>query len=230
MPVSQPTAPHPNPGRCGGRGHGGGASGVRETVSDGGRAAAVATWAATPAHRRHGNHRQGSSGACGTLRRLLLPPLSRPQPQLPKEMVDRHGGLRTLHSKQKCYTCIWFNFWSDMKTTSAPHNARSRRKSTRRLLPVRPSGPYTVQPSTREHKQGKKERDSCVVKKQGPSAAGVVPPARRIGGGASVTSRTLPIPGATPPALTTAASWDAPLTNKSHELTRIHPQRLSTAR
>ncbi|GGM96422.1 hypothetical protein GCM10010106_51350 [Thermopolyspora flexuosa] len=40
-------------------------------MSDGGRAAAVATWAATPAHRRHGKHRKGSSGACGTLRRRL---------------------------------------------------------------------------------------------------------------------------------------------------------------
>ncbi|RNC33196.1 hypothetical protein TcCL_Unassigned04130, partial [Trypanosoma cruzi] len=46
---------------------------------------------------------------------------------------------------------------------------------------------------------------------------------------ASVTARTLHTPGATPPALTAVAPWDVPLTNKSHEHTRIHPQRLPTA-
>ncbi|RNC36249.1 ribonuclease HI, partial [Trypanosoma cruzi] len=61
-------------------------------------------------------------------------------------------------------------------------------------------------------------------------ATGVVPPARRIGDGVSVTARTLHTPRATPSALTAAAPWDAPLTNKSQENTRMHPRRLPTAR
>ncbi|RNC32129.1 hypothetical protein TcCL_Unassigned05295 [Trypanosoma cruzi] len=46
------------------------------------------------------------------------------------------------------------------------------------------------------------KKDSCVANKQGPCATGVVPPARRIGDGASVAARTLHTPRATPPALT----------------------------
>ncbi|RNF14635.1 hypothetical protein TcG_07541 [Trypanosoma cruzi] len=76
-----------------------------------------------------------------------------------------------------------------------------------------------------ENKSRGKKKDSRVVSKQGSCVTGVVPPTGHTSGGASVTAHTLPTPGATPPALTAVAPWDAPFTNKSHEHTRIYPNR-----
>ncbi|EKG08245.1 hypothetical protein TCSYLVIO_000610, partial [Trypanosoma cruzi] len=113
-------------------------------------------------------------------------------------------------------------------------NAESRRKPAahQRVHPSsasRPPAPPLHCAAFYKRTQAGEKRTAASPTSRELCATGVVPPARRIGDGASVTARTLHTPGATPPALTAAAPWDAPFTNKSHEHTRIHSQRLPTA-
>ncbi|RNC40502.1 hypothetical protein TcCL_NonESM10021 [Trypanosoma cruzi] len=101
----------------------------------------------------------------------------------------------------------------DAQPSPSPHSAAPHTSQ------ARPHRPYPAHTATEEQKKEKK-KESRVVSKQGPWASGVAPPSGYTSGGEGVTARTLPTPGATPPALAAVAPWDAPLTKTSHEHTR----------
>ncbi|RNC44255.1 hypothetical protein TcCL_NonESM06032, partial [Trypanosoma cruzi] len=195
--------------------------------------------------RRQRGRRHQRTGGTGNTARARLAPVGRcassshrphgPSYTCPKKWLTGTGRLRTPHSKRKRYTCIWFNFWSDMKTTSAPHNARSRRKPAahQQFHPSSASRP----PATPLHSAVCYKRTQAGGKRTAasPTSRGRVPLALSRPLGASAAGR------ASRHALSThrephhrhrrqVAPWDAPFTNKSHENTRIHPRRLPTAR